>query len=196
MSETNEILALDLRVLEMMVDGLPAYLASDATYWPMTGDNMPKLTIGGCLMRQERLQQLRNQISFADQARLDKSVDKFNGSLENQVVRFEGRAHDELHARLREWTTYLRDATSKMATERAHYANIVDTRIVITAIMNQLSQPPYQLNARLAQDINHMDTRLKGQWQANEFVLDAVWGKAYEPTEYWWLYGCPKQCAK
>jgi len=153
---------------------------------------MPKLTIGGCLMRQERLQRLRDQISFADQARLDKSIDEFNDSLENQVVRFEGRTHDELHARLREWTTYLHDATSKMATKREHYANIVDTRIVITALINKLSQPPYQLNARLEQDIVQMDTRLKGQWQANEFVLDAVWEKAYEPVSYWWLYGCPK----
>lgn len=195
MSETNEILAQDLNILEAMVAGLSAYLASDATHWAMGGDNMPKLTIGGCLMRQERMQLLRNQMSFSDQARLDKSIDEFNSSLENQVVRFEGRAHDELYARLREWTTYLRDATSKMATEQAHYANIVDTRIVITALVNKLSQPPYQLNARLAQDVTQMDTRLKGQWQENEFVLDAVWEKAYEPVEYWWLYGCPKQCA-
>ena len=179
-----------------MVQGLSAYLASDATHWPMSGDNMPKLTIGGCLMRQERLQRLRNQIGFSDQARLDKSIDELNLSLENQVVRFEGRAHDELHARLREWTTYLRDATSKKATERAYYANIVDTRIVITALINKLTQPPYQLNERLAEDVAQMDARLKGQWQANEFVLDTVWEKAYEPANYWWLYGCPKQCAK
>jgi hypothetical protein len=195
-NETSEILAKDLKILEIMVEGLSAYLASDATHWPMRGDNMPKLTIGGCLMRQERLQRLRNQIGFSDQARLDKSIDELNLSLENQVVRFEGRAHDELYARLREWTTYLRDATSKKATERAYYANIVDTRIVITAIMNKLTKPPYQLNERLAEDVTQMDARLKGQWQANEFVLDAVWEKAYEPATYWWLYGCPKQCAK
>ena len=154
---------------------------------------MPKLTIGGCLMRQERLQKLRRQLSFADQARLDKSINEFNASLENQIVRFEGRAHDELHARLREWTTYLQGAaTSKMATEQKHYANIVDTRIVITALMNKLSQPPYQLNARMEQDVAQMDIRLKGQWQADEFILDGVWQKAYDPTTYWWLYGSPK----
>jgi hypothetical protein len=192
MSETNKILAQDLTILEAIVEDLPAYLASDATHWSMSGDNMPKLTIGGCLMRQERLQKLRPQIAFADQARLDKSMDDFNASLENQIVRFEKRAHDELHARLREWTTYLRDATSKKAKAREHYANIVDTRIVISALMNKLSQSPYQLNERLAQDVAQMDARLKGQWQTNEFVLDKVWEEAYDPVEYWWLYGCPK----
>lgn len=69
---------------------------------------------------------------------------------------------------------------------------LVDTRIVITALMNKLSQPPYQLNVRMAQDVAQMDTRLKGQWQANEFILDGVWEKAYEPMIYWWLYGSPK----
>ena len=193
MSETNKILAQDLEILEAMVAGMRAYLASDATHWPMTGDNMPKLTIGGCLMRQERLQQLRNQLSFADQARLATSVNAFNAGLTDQVVRFEGRAHDELHARLREWTTYLHDATSKMATKRAHYANAVDARIVITSLMNKLSQPPYQLDVRLVQDVAQMDTHLKGQWQTNDFVLDSVWENAYPLAEYWWLYGCPKQ---
>ena len=192
MSETNKILARDLTILEAMVDDMPAYLASDATHWSMSGDNMPKLTIGGCLMRQERLQNLRTQLAFADQARLDKSIDQFNASLENQVVRFEKRGHDELHTRLREWTTYLRGAFSKKAKTKEYYANVVDTRIVITALMNKLSQPPYQLNTRLAEDVAQMDTRLKGQWQTDEFILDATWEKAYDPVEYWWLYGYPK----
>jgi hypothetical protein len=192
MSETNELLAKDLKILEAMVNGMPAYLASDAVHWPMTGDNMPKLTIGGCLMRQERLQQLRQQISFSDQARLDTCIDDFNASLDNQIVRFENRAHDELHARLREWTSYLRDATSEKATKREYYANVVDTRIVMTALMNKLSQPPYKLNPRIAQDIAQMDKHLKGQWQEDAFVLDSIWEKAYSPDEYWWLYGCPK----
>lgn len=193
MSETNEILAYDLRALEVMIEGMDAYLASDATHWAMTGDNMPKkLTIGGCLMRQERLQRLRNQLGIADQSRLDNCIDTFNSGLNNHIVRSEGKAHDELHARLREWTSYLHDATSKITTSREHYANVVDTRIVITALINKLSQPPYQLNARLEQEVSQMDARLKGQWQTNEFVLDPIWEKAYSPSEYWWLYGWPK----
>lgn len=193
MSETNEVLAQDLRALEVMVESMDDYLASDATHWAMTGSNMPKkLTIGGCLMRQERLQKLRNHLDMADQARLDKSNATFNEGLSNQVVRFEARAHDELHARLREWMSYLNDATSKMATKREYYATVVDTRIVITALINKLSQPPYQLNARLEQEVGQMDIRLKGQWQPSDFVLDGIWEKAYSPSEYWWLYGYPK----
>lgn len=193
MSETNEVLAQDLRTLEVMVESMDEYLASNATHWSMTGSNMPrKLTIGGCLMRQERLQRLRQRLDMADQARLDKCLDVFNAIISNQVVRFEMRAHDELHARLREWTSYLNDATSKSATKQEHYATVVDTRIVITALIHRLSQPPYQLKARLEKEVAQMDVRLRGQWQTGEFVLDAIWKKAYSPSEYWWLYGSPK----
>jgi hypothetical protein len=193
MSGTNEVLAQDLRTLEVMVESMNEYLASDATHWSMTGNNMPKkLTIGGCLMRQERLQRLRRRLDMADQARLDKCIGIFNASLSNQVVRFEARAHDELHARLREWTSYLNDATSKSTTNQAYYATVVDTRIVITALIHKLSQPPYQLKARLEQEVAQMDVRLQGQWQTGEFVLDKIWEKAYSASEYWWLYGCPK----
>jgi len=190
-SETNEILAQDLKILEAMIMQLAAYLASDATHWPMNQEGMPKLTLGGSLMRQERLQLLRHRLILADQGRLDKAVENFDDVIGNQVVRFEGRAHDELHARLREWTSYLRGA-SKASTQRDYYANVVDTRIVLTALMNKLSYQPYQLNTRLAQDIAQMDKHLEGRWQSGEFVLDPVWAEAYPVEKYWWLYGCPR----
>jgi hypothetical protein len=196
MSETNEILAQDLTVLEAMVAEIGAYMLSDATHWSMNLDGMPKLTIGGCLMRQERLQLLRSQLAFSDQSRLDAAIDVFNDSLNEQVVRFEKKAHDELHTRLREWTTYLRDATSEIATQKRHYVHVVDTRIVMTALINKLSQSPYRLNPQIARDVEQMDHRLKGQWQTGPFILDPVWEKAYPPQVYWWLYGQPRQSAR
>ncbi len=191
MSKTNEILAQDLRILETMAASLEAYLASDATHWPMGEEGMPKLTIGGCLMRQERLQRLRGQLDLADQGRLDKTMAAFETLINNQVVRFEKRATDEVHARLREWMAYLRGASSKMAANRDYYATVVDTRIVMAALMNKLGQRPFQLPSRLAADVEKIDARLKGHWQPGEFILDAIWQPAYPVETYWWLFGYP-----
>jgi hypothetical protein len=196
MSETNKIVAQDLTVLEAMVADIGRYMISDATHWPMSQEGMPKLTIGGCLMRQERLQALRPQLAFSDQARLDGAIDAFNDCLNEQVVRFEKKAHDELHTRLREWTTFLRNATSKIATKKRHYVDVVDTRIVMTALINKLSQAPYRLNPQIVQDVEQMDNRLKGQWQTAQFILDPVWEKAYPSDVYWWLYGWPRQSVR
>ena len=194
MSEILDVLTQDLRVLEVMVSQMEAYLASDATHWPINQEGMPpKLTIGGCLMRQARLLALQHHLSLPQRAQLNAAIEAFNALLKENVVRFENRAHDELHARLREWTTYLRNATSHMATEQEHYAGTADTRLVMAALMDKLQTSPYQLSPQIAEDVAHMDNYLRRQWQAGEFILPLVWQEAYPESKYWWLYGHPRK---
>lgn len=195
----NDVLALDsnvllqdLHILAAMIAEMDAYLDSDATHWPMRQEGMPKLTIGGCLMRQDRLQVLRHHLLVDDQTSLDEVRDAFNALLIERIVRFENRAHDELHARLREWTTYLRNTSSQKVREKGHYAHTADTRMVISALIDKLQVPPYRLNPQVAQDVAQMDTFLQAQWESGEFILLPVWREAYPPQKYWWLYGCPK----
>jgi len=188
MNEAIEVLTQDLHILKAMTAEMKAYLDSEATYWPLNQEGMPpKLTIGGCLMRQSRLCVLQDRLLAVDCNQLYEVIEAFNELLRENVVRFEARAHDELHARLREWTTYLRNATSQVA--REHYASTVDTRLVITALVDKLQMPPYELNPQVAEDVNHIDNHLKGRWQPGEFVLPEVWRAAYPKAKYWWLYG-------
>lgn len=191
MSEAQKILSQDLQVLEAMLTDIADYLVSDATYWPMHREGVSKLTIGGCLMRLDRLQALRHRLQPSEQLELDKLRYAFDSLAKENVVRFEKRAHDELHARLREWTTYLRNTSSQMARQRDHYANTVDARIVIAALMDKLQAPPYQMSPQVVGDVVSMDNYLKGQWKAGEFVLPVVWKEAYPARIYWWLYGHP-----
>jgi hypothetical protein len=195
----NDVLAVDvtvllhdLHILNAMVAEMANYLNSDATHWPMRQEGMPKLTIGGCLMRLDRLQTMRHHLPEAQQNSLDDTLRAFNTLLTERIVRFESRAHDELYARLREWTTYLRHATSHKVREKEHYTHTVDTRLVISALIDKLQVAPYRLNPQLAQDIAQMDNYLKAQWESGEFVLPPVWREAYPVEKYWWLYGCPK----
>lgn len=192
MSEAQKILSQDLRILEAIMDDMERYLASDATHWPMHREGISKLTIGGCLMRLDRLQALRHRLQDSEQLDLDKFRYAFDTLAKENVVRFEKRAHDELHARLREWTSYLRNTSSQMVRHPDHYATTVDTRIVIAALMDRLQAPPYQMNPQLAEDVVRMDNFLKAQWQVGGFVLPAVWQEAYLGPRYWWLYGHPK----
>ncbi|MCB8988644.1 MAG: hypothetical protein H6661_12950 [Ardenticatenaceae bacterium] len=188
MSEAVETLTQDLRILEAMVTEMDAYLASDATHWPMNQAGMPpKLTVGGCLMRQARLLIVQDRLPTAERVNLHTAVDAFHDLLKDHVVRFENRAHDELHARLREWTAYLRNAASQVA--RDHYVGTVDTRVVISSLMDKLQTPPYKLNSQIAQDVGHIDNYLKAQWQPGDFIFPDVWQEAYPQPKYWWLYG-------
>jgi hypothetical protein len=191
----QDLLKRDLAILEAMVDGMPEYLMSDAAVWAMRRGDMPPLTIGGCLMRLRRLSRLQNQLLGEERVALAEARDAFDEALREKVVRFEQRAYGELNARLREWTTYLRDLahSSKIAGDRGRYAATVDTRILIDELTDKLGEHPYRLDGRVARDIAALDRRLRPMWQPGDFVLDAVWQPAYPADRYWWLYGRPKR---
>jgi hypothetical protein len=190
-----DILERDLAILEAMVAGLPEYLMSDAVSWDMRRVGMPPLTIGGCLMRLRRLPRLQARLVGDRRVALARIRSAFDDALSEQVVRFEQRASGELNARLREWTTYLRDLahSSKIAADRERYAAKADTRIVIGELVDKLSEHPYRLDGRIPRDVAAVDRRLRQMWQPADFVLGDIWQAVYPVDRYWWLYGYPKR---
>jgi hypothetical protein len=190
----QDLLKHDLAILEAMVAGIPDYLKSDVAAWNIGQRDMPLLTLGGCLMRLRRLSLLQGQLTSDDRLALARARNSFNEALKERVVRFEQRAYGELNARLREWTTYMRDLahSSKIAADQRRYAAMADTRIVIGDLVDKLSEHPYRLDSRVPRDVAALDRRLRLMWQPGVFVLDPAWQRAYQADRYWWLYGRPK----
>ncbi len=190
----QEIRRRDLAIVEAMVAELPAYLTSDAVSWEMRGSAMPPLTIGGLLMRLNRLTILQNDLLSDERLNLARVRTAFDSALRDTVVRFEQRAYQELNAQLREWMTYMRNLSrsNKLRADRDYYAGKVDTRIVIGELVGKLSERPYHLDGRVPRDVAALDRRLRLMWQPGRFLLEPVWRKAYPLDPCWWLYGQPK----
>lgn len=185
-----EKLARDVDIVEAMSAEMGEYLDSDVLFWPMSQKaGMPMLTLGGYLMREHRLQALRDQLSETDQARLDAAVKRFNDTLANRVVRFETKANHELEARLRQWQEYLRDLDRGTADKTSNYDTAVETRAMIDALIKRLEMPPYQLEKRSVDHLAVLDTTLRDRWRPGEFVWPDGWQPAYPPRKDWWLYG-------
>jgi hypothetical protein len=193
MNNDYTVLLHDLLILEEMAANMDAYLVSDAREWTIPRSNMPKLTIGGYLMRQHRLLVLEEKLKFTDPARLKNAIELFDQALVEKVVRFEKRAHQELHSRIGEWVNYLRDLGRRSSTEVNFYAGIVDTRVVITCLIDKLNTKPYELEAGVEKEVDHLDENLRQRLIDHEFIWDKIWQPAYPINTYWWLYGCPKR---
>lgn len=175
----------DLLVMEKIIEGLDDYLRSDATYW--TGDpTLPKLTLGGFLMRQDRLEKLRDQLPPPLRSHLDALSAQFQAQVIDMVTRVERRAHEEIRDRIREWVQDLRGYRFKEATE---YANKVDVRVVLEALIAYLHKPPYCLAPDVAEEVAQLDEHLRRRWKSGAFIWPAVYQPAYPPESYWWLYG-------
>lgn len=185
------VLAHDLAILEEMASKMDEYLASDTLDWTIPRANMPKLTIGGYLMRQNRLLALQDQLSEAQRARLHATIVQFEKSLHEQIVRYETRAHQELRARISEWMSYLRDMRNRITSEKYYYVGVVDTRVVIDALIASLKQPPYRLDEDIEREMVTLDRKLRGQLRDHAFIWESIWQDAYPAEQHWWLYGCP-----
>lgn len=191
MEEENEKLQWDLTILAAMAAEMEDYLISDLLYWQMGYSDMPKLTLGGFLMRQYRLQQLRALLNAAEKDRLETAVAQFNQALQEKIVRTETRGNEELAVRVRQWGTYLNDVKRHRATRAVNYLTAVENRAIITALIDFLSQPPYQLETKPVDQLELLDRSLRAHWEGVDFIWPAAWEAAYPLPKYWWLHGHP-----
>ena len=189
--EGIEKLKQDLVVLEMMAGLMDEYLTSDVLFYPASRGDLPKVTLGGYLMRQYRLLQLRDLLDMEEQSRLHQAISQYNSALDEKVVRFETKAHTELEARLRQWQEYLREV--KRGVNIAYYESAVDTRAMIDALVAQLRIPPYELDEEIPRNLALLDRELSRVWERGEFIWPREWKPAYPREEFWWLYGHPRK---
>ncbi len=183
-----EKLTQDALILAEMAGEMEDYLRSDTLFWQMMRGGLPKLTLGGYLMRQDRLLALRHFLSDADQGKVDTAVTQFNQALVEKIVRFEQKAHRELEARIRQWSEYLKDLQWGQSAA-ANYSAAVETRVMMTAVTDKLSRPPYQLEPRIVDQIALLDGNLRRRWQPGPFIWPEEWEPAYPKAAYWQLYG-------
>jgi hypothetical protein len=195
MSDAVEKLKQDLRILEAMAAEMDDYLRSEAMFWPLQDSSLPRLTLGGYLMRQHRLSALRKLLTESEQERLDQAIETFNKALVEKVVRFETHAHEEIHARLRQWSEYLRELDRESMAAGDYYPSAVDTRAMIQALLEKLQMPPYQIDERIYNELGTFDRALSNRWITNGFVWPAEWEPAYPRSKFWWLYGQPRSSA-
>jgi len=183
----------DLEILVAMTAEIETYLNSDVLFWHMSKSRMPRLTLGGYLMRQYRLLLLQDLLTDAQQTDLNTAVTQYNNILVEKIVRFEQKAHRELDARLRQWGEYLKDVDRGVASTTSNYRTAVEVRAMITAIIGQLKLAPYRLDQRIPQQVALLDNHLQWLWEHGSFVWPEEWQPAYPQMEYWWLYGNPKE---
>lgn len=194
MSEATDRLREDLKILTAMTADMSDYLDSQTLFWPLPDAHMPRLTLGGYLMRQHRLSNLRFLLDPVQQAELDRAIAHYNEALVEKIVRLEQHAHDELHARLRQWSEYLRELCRESVVAADFYPSSVQTRAMIAALLDQLTMPPYELDKRVLDELQAYDNALRNYWHPDDFIWPDEWKPAYPKSKYWWLYGHPR-CA-
>ena len=180
----------DVDILAAMAAEMKDYLRHEVLFWPLSEGNMPRLTLGGFFLRAHRLQALSHLLTPEAQGRVKSAMAEFAAASQGYTVIIEQKAHEEIATRLRQWQTSMRE-WQETGPNESLYAAAVEGRAMLAALLNRLSQPPFQLDNALVERMWGLDQILRGRWRNGSFVWPAEWTPAYPQANYWWLYGLP-----
>lgn len=181
-----QLLNRDLDVFDEMLFELEAYLHGRDNHWELANPEMPLLTLGGMLMRHQRLTMMQEQLDFTRLPWFEQASGRFKRILRENVVDVERRAHAELHLLVYDWMKYI---SVGMGKDPIRYTDVAESRVVIEALFDLLKQPPYKLDQYFMGEMQLFDENLRQRWQSGEFVWPLPYQQAYPPEKYWWLYG-------
>lgn len=182
----------DLDILEEMAEKMSGYLRMDTLFGPM-GPGRPKLTLGGYLMREQRLLALKMTLTQYEQDRLLKGRQTYENTIMEWVVATEKKANQEIEARLRQWTETIRDLREDAPKHWHYYKTAVQARVMLQSLIAMLANPPFKLDPNIVERVKAIDSGFYAQWQsdASLFVWDEAWTAAYPAADYEFLYGKP-----
>ena len=168
----------DKAYLEAGIPELGDYLLSKELYWPVSvrGFNLPRLTIGGILLAQVRLE--------AHEERIVPLVAQLDGVRIKWRVAWETKAGREIGARMRLWSNYLADYRQNPYQNADVYSNEVRYRVMLHLLLAELHEQPLEQEA-----LSQLDSVLRANLISSDFIWEAGMEAGFPREVYWYLYG-------
>lgn len=190
MSDGTDKLRADLTILESMAAKMDEYLDSQDVFWSKIDSDPVQPTVGGYLMRQDRLQALAGTLlNEVERRRLQATVEQFDQVVSRKKDRFEHKVQQELSARVRQWEQKLQDLLKDEFPSPAYYRADVEERVIAAVLIDHIQAIPATVASSVTEQLQRLDQQLRQNWTPGAFVWPAEWKSAYPESAYWWLYG-------
>ena len=163
-------------------------------FWQLTDPGQfrecfPKLTVGGLLLKRQRVSQLQDSFPPQDQslagqllAELDSKIDSWRANLERKGLA-------ELNARINSWAWFLEKCDENPVTCKQNYAGDVYARTYLKLLFDLLADRSEIESGQ--RRTNALDARLRQHFAVGDFVWDESVRKAFPADEFWFLHGLP-----
>jgi hypothetical protein len=183
----------DLRELEAMASHLTPYLYHDDLYG-MISNNLPRLTVGGLLLRLHRLEGLHDQLSEAQRQRIAAARTQFEQRRQEWAAHYDGKVQKEIEARLRSFGAFLDETDDSPGGARSNYPAEATRRTIIEHLKDE-AQERNLWNEEFAADLQRVDRRLQAIMDSSkeQFVWSDMLKPGYPKERYWWLYALPQE---
>ncbi len=188
----------DLDILSAMVGQLQPYLISDQLFWPISGrlrGGMPRLTVGGLVLRQHRLEALRALLSDRQQEALAEELAAFDQTRREWVMHYYSKIEREWPMRVHLLDEFLRDCDEKGgAACLENWPVQAEGRTILHLLLAELvARSPDSASAQEA-DLRRVDADLRRFLLAGEegcFLWARELERVYPRDTFWWLWTAP-----
>jgi len=176
----------DVDAVQAMASRLVPFVYENAIFG-YTPDDLPKLTIGGLLIRLHRLALLHNLLSDEQRARLATAQQQADSVKQAWLVAYTHKTTDELTMRINEWNQFLNDCVRNEDECSEMYPSLVEKRVLAQVLANE-ARELNALTPEIEKRLSGIDSQLQGYFKAGSFVWDQRLQQAYPQDHYGFLY--------
>lgn len=179
----------DLRAVEAMAAQLTPYIYESELYGVMPG-NLPRLTVGGLLMRFHRLEALRGALTERQRQILDTARHRYSEVRREWPTALDNKMIQELKARFTALSQLMAECEENRRLCRENYPSNMEKRVIIEALKDELEAHGKwtdEFNGALAS----LDNRIRRVAEKSEFHWDKHVEPAYPREKFWFLYMLP-----
>jgi hypothetical protein len=185
-STTGYDIERDLRTVEHMSARLTPYVYENELYGSMPGD-LVKLTVGGMLMRVQRLSAVAYLLSPKQRETLTKAQQKLEEVRRQWRVALEGKIQRELQARVKSIDQFIMDCSDNPKNCKENFPSTAEQRVILEALLDEAVQFGI-LTDTMKNGMVVLDNKLHRYVGDGEFMWDKRLEKAYPKDKYWFLY--------
>lgn len=186
--------SIDLEIVEGMIPELEDYIVKEEVYRTVIlptsqGDQNIRMTGGDLLARLHRLNAVRDELSPAQQQRLDAAQSRADEIIRSLKTRFNQRLVREMKARLDSLRWFFDDCASDRQRCRVEFPFEMRNRQRIEEILKQAGNDvPEELRVALGQ----VDKRIREFAAPGSFIWGERAERIYPRDRYWYLYMLPR----
>jgi hypothetical protein len=177
----------DIRVLSAMASNLTPYLYEQEMYGYLGGD-LPRLTLGGLLLRLYRLSRLDDILNTEQQNLVQDARINFEAECSKWAVHYEKKLHHELKSRAEALLRFLDECAENPSACAASYPSQAEKRIMIEHLRSEAEEHDV-LSEELDTEVRLTDQRLRRLFEDGDFITDERLRSVYPRESFWWLYG-------
>lgn len=179
----------DLTAYTAMVNNLVPYIYEKELFGQI-GNRLPRLTLGGMLMRQHRLQTLRHELKPEEVLAFDEAITKLKDLRYEWLNHYKDKLLQEFNSRVNAMGFFIEECDADWSTCDANWPNEAEKRTIIAHVVEEATaQKIYETEQR--NKLNKLDQKLRRFFREDNFLWDDRLQDAYPKQAFWWLYGRP-----